>query len=177
MRHSLRMRPGDSRLRRLPAGHARGQAAVEFALVLPILILIVSSVFEFGRFFLVYSSLSNAAQEATRYAVASGTNGSGTFHYLDCAGIRAAAKRTASLQGLGDADIDIWYDGGESTAYDSSTYLAQCDGHPAPSLIQATDRIVVSVRSTYQPMLLMFDLPPLPVTFLSARTIIKEVQS
>ncbi len=177
MRDKSRMRPTRSQPHAYPSPRARAQAAVEFALILPVLILIVSSVFEFGRLFLVYSSLSNAAQEATRYAVASGTNGSGTIHYLDCAGIRAAAKRTASLQGLDDADIDIWYDGGESTAYDSSTYLAQCDGHPAPSLIQATDRIVVSVRSTYQPMLLMFDLPPLPVTFLSARTIIKEVQS
>lgn len=155
----------------------RGQAAVEFALILPALILIVSSIFEFGRLFLVYSSLSNAAQEATRYAVASGENSSGTHHYLDCAGIRAAAKRSASLQGLEDADIDIWYDEGESTAFDASTYLALCDGHPAPSLIQATNRIVVSVRSTYQPMLLLFDMPPLPVTFLSARTIMMEVQS
>ncbi|MCX6026286.1 MAG: pilus assembly protein [Chloroflexi bacterium] len=160
-----------------PLRPRRGQAAVEFALILPVLILIVSSVFEFGRLFIVYSSLSNAAQEATRYAVASGTNGSGTLHFLDCAGIRAAAKRSASLHALEDGDIEIWYDDGDSTAYDSSTYLALCDGHPAPSLIQTTDRIVVSVRSTYQPMLLMFDLPPLPVTFLSARTIIKEVQS
>ena len=155
----------------------RGQAAVEFALILPVLILIVSSVFEFGRLFIVYSSLSNAAQEATRYALASGTNGSGTLHFLDCAGIRAAAKRSASMHALDDSDIDIWYDNGDSTAYDSSTYLALCDAHPAPSLIQTTNRIVVSVRSTYQPMVLFFDLPPLPVTFLSARTIIKEVQS
>ncbi len=177
MRDMYRTSPAAPHTRHTPPARRRGQAAVEFALILPLLILIVSSVFEFGRLFLVYSSLSNAAQEATRYAVASGTNQSGTFHYLDCVGIRAAAKRSASLQGLGDTDIEIWYDGGDSTAYDTSTYLAQCDGHPAPSLIQANDRIVVSVRSTYQPMLLMFDLPPLPVTFLSARTIIKEVKS
>lgn len=160
-----------------PLRRRRGQAAVEFALILPVLIMIVSSVFELGRLFIVYSSLSNAAQEATRYALASGTNGSGTLHFLDCAGIRAAAKRSANMHALDDSDIDIWYDNGDSTAYDSSTYLALCDAHPAPSLIQTTNRIVVSVRSTYQPMVLFFDLPPLPVTFLSARTIIKEVQS
>jgi len=177
MSTSTRSAPSSLTTGHTPPRPRRGQAAVEFALILPVLIMIVSSVFEFGRLFIVYSSLSNAAQEATRYALASGTNGSGTLHFLDCAGIRAAAKRSASLHALEDSDIDIWYDDGDSTAYDNSTYLALCDGHPAPSLIQTTDRIVVSVRSTYQPMVLFFDLPPLPVTFLSARTIIKEVQS
>jgi len=177
MRDNLQSSQTGAQLQHTAPRSRPGQAAVEFALILPVLILIVSSIFEFSRLFLVYSSLSNAAQEATRYAVASGENGSGTLHYLDCAGIRAAARRSANLQGLEDADIDIWYDEGESTAFDASTYLALCDGHPAPSLIQATNRIVVSVRSTYQPMLLLFDMPPLPVTFLSARTIMMEVQS
>ncbi|HLC33756.1 MAG TPA: TadE family protein, partial [Anaerolineales bacterium] len=105
MSTSTRSAPSSLTTGHTPPRPRRGQAAVEFALILPVLIMIVSSVFEFGRLFIVYSSLSNAAQEATRYALASGTNGSGTLHFLDCAGIRAAAKRSASLHALEDSDI------------------------------------------------------------------------
>jgi len=47
----------------------RGAAAVEFALVVPLLLTLVLGVTNFGRFFNLQLDLSNAAQEAARYAV------------------------------------------------------------------------------------------------------------
>lgn len=44
----------------------RGAAAVEFALVLPVLILLVLGVIEFSRVYNVQISLSNAAREGAR---------------------------------------------------------------------------------------------------------------
>lgn len=51
---------------RRTATHERGAAAVEFALVLPVLILLVLGVIEFSRVYNVQISLSNAAREGAR---------------------------------------------------------------------------------------------------------------
>ncbi|WP_043496534.1 TadE/TadG family type IV pilus assembly protein [Georgenia sp. SUBG003] len=44
----------------------RGAAAVEFALVLPILLLLVFGITEFGRAYYAQTTLSNAARDAVR---------------------------------------------------------------------------------------------------------------
>jgi len=44
----------------------RGAAAVEFALVLPLLLLLIFGLMEFGRLYNVQISLSNAAREGAR---------------------------------------------------------------------------------------------------------------
>lgn len=45
----------------------RGAAAVEFALVLPILLMIMLAIIEFGRAYNVQISLTHAARETVRY--------------------------------------------------------------------------------------------------------------
>jgi hypothetical protein len=47
----------------------RGQALVEFALVLPLLLLLFMGLFDFGRAVFAYNSLSNAAREGARVAI------------------------------------------------------------------------------------------------------------
>lgn len=47
----------------------RGAAAVEMALVLPVLILLVGGVIDFGRAFMTQTVLTNAAREGTRTAI------------------------------------------------------------------------------------------------------------
>jgi hypothetical protein len=47
----------------------RGQALVEFALVIPLLILVVIGIFEGGRAIYTFNALSNAAREAAREAI------------------------------------------------------------------------------------------------------------
>ena len=47
----------------------RGQALTEFALILPILLLIVFGVFDFGRAIFAYNNVANAAREAGRTAI------------------------------------------------------------------------------------------------------------
>jgi hypothetical protein len=51
---------------------ARGQSMVEFALILPILVLLLAGFFDFGRVVLGNDALAHAAREAARYAIVHG---------------------------------------------------------------------------------------------------------
>ena len=51
---------------------SRGQTMVEFALVLPILILLLAGFFDLGRVVLGNDALAHAAREAARYAIVHG---------------------------------------------------------------------------------------------------------
>jgi Flp pilus assembly protein TadG len=57
---------------RLSARGDRGSELVEFALVLPILLVIVGGVFDFGLLFQRYQVVTNAAREGARMAVLGG---------------------------------------------------------------------------------------------------------
>lgn len=57
-----------TRLFRRGAGE-RGQSMVEFALAVPIFILVLVGVFDLGRAVYAYSTLNNAAREAARVAI------------------------------------------------------------------------------------------------------------
>jgi Flp pilus assembly protein TadG len=48
---------------------ARGQSLVEFALVIPIIILLVVGFFEIGRAVFAYNTIANAARQAVRVAI------------------------------------------------------------------------------------------------------------
>ncbi len=63
-----------------------GQAMVELALVIPLLMLILMGIFDLGRGIYVYNVLSSAAREGARY---------GIIHPADTTGIKNAAITTA----------------------------------------------------------------------------------
>ncbi len=54
---------------KLRRGRTRGQSLVEFAVVLPIFLLVVCGLFDLGRGVFVYTSLTNAAREGARLAI------------------------------------------------------------------------------------------------------------
>jgi TadE-like protein len=74
----------------------KAQGMVEFALVFPVVLLLIYGIMEFGRMIYIYSSVTTASREAARYGVAVGTVG-GVPRYLDCPGILDAAERAAIL--------------------------------------------------------------------------------
>ncbi|HRT82339.1 MAG TPA: TadE/TadG family type IV pilus assembly protein [Oscillospiraceae bacterium] len=47
----------------------KGQSLIEFALILPILLILVGGIIDFGWLFYNQSSLNNAAREGARYAI------------------------------------------------------------------------------------------------------------
>ncbi|MEN3122286.1 TadE/TadG family type IV pilus assembly protein [Janibacter sp. LM] len=52
-----------------PAWRQRGAAAVELAIVLPLLFLVMAGIIDFGRYFLTEIQLTNAVREGARVAV------------------------------------------------------------------------------------------------------------
>jgi Flp pilus assembly protein TadG len=52
----------------------RGQALLEVALTLPLLLIVAVGIFEFGRAYQTWQILTNAAREGARIAVLPGTN-------------------------------------------------------------------------------------------------------
>ena len=63
----LRPRSAGRTTVRRRAGGESGQALVELALVLPVMILIAMGIVDFGRVFYTYEALVNAAREGARY--------------------------------------------------------------------------------------------------------------
>lgn len=103
---------------------ARGQAMAEFALLLPVLLLLTLGIFEFGRAYYSYSSIANAAREAARYGVINPT---------DKTGMRNAGINTAIALGLS-----------------TSNFLIQCldDTTPSPNISDTYCNFPFRVRVT-----------------------------
>jgi hypothetical protein len=150
----------------------RGQTMVEFALILPVLLLTMYGVMELGRLLFIYVATTSASREAARYA--SGTelvNRNGVFveRFRDCAGIRQAAQRVGILAGIDE--ILIQYDSGPGT-----TLSANCTGDTWPDQRSLNDRVVVSVRGNYNTIVPMVPLEDRVIRSATARTIIRNVE-
>ncbi len=89
------------KLRRFPFDlrerQTRGQALIEFALILPLLILLLLGIFDFGRAVYAYNTVNNAAREGARLAIVDQTEG----HVQDL-----AAQRAVSL-GIDPDDVTM----------------------------------------------------------------------
>jgi Flp pilus assembly protein TadG len=150
----------------------RAQAIVEFALALPILLMLLIGIFEFGRMVFVYSAVTNASREAVRFASAFGF-GDATYHrqYQYCSAIRQVAKRHAFLMNLQDTDITIEYDHGPGTSvFDTCPSGVTSD----QTIIVKTgqDRVKVTVIANYTPMTKFFPIGNRIFTSSSSRTIL-----
>lgn len=77
----------------------RGQALVEFALVFPILVIVILGTIDLGRAVYDYNTVGNAARTGVRVAIVSQTDAS----------IRNAAKAQAVLLDLQDTDVVVTY--------------------------------------------------------------------
>jgi Flp pilus assembly protein TadG len=71
-----------------------GQSLVEFALILPILLLILIILFDLGRAVYYYSVVHNAAREGARYGIINNESGIGCIT-PDTAGIESAVLARA----------------------------------------------------------------------------------
>ncbi|NWG33112.1 MAG: Ig-like domain repeat protein [Chloroflexi bacterium] len=129
---------------------SRAQAIVEFAIVLPVLLLVVYGLIETGRFIFIVSSVNNATRQAARYGSTSGTDSAYNVpRYQACAGIRQAANNSDFLNAFTDADITITYDRPTSGNPNPTDYDT-CDGTADTGVSAITgDRINVTINYRY----------------------------
>lgn len=124
---------------------SRGQSLVEFAVMLPLLVLILALAADFGRAFTAYIAISSAAREGAAYGMLSTSNST------NAAGIRAAA--------LADAP-SIW-----GTAPTVSA--------PAPTTdSQGYKKVTVTVNYTFSTVI---PIPPIPSSVSMSRTVSMRV--
>jgi hypothetical protein len=144
-----------------------GQGMVEFAIVFPLLLLLLFGIFEFSRIMFAYSAAVSASREAARYGAAIYDTGGGIPQYEDCSGIRETAKRIGKFAGIKDADIVIQY------SNDSGIYSTSC---PPTQEVSAADTISVSINTSVTPMTPVGKLSAIPISSSTSRTILKNVK-
>lgn len=112
----------------------RGQALVEFALVMPIFILLLVAIFDLGRAVFAYNTLTNAAREGARMAIVNQYKPS----------IIDRAKQQTAIVELNDPSVTVNF------------YQVNADGTPNTStpcaLIAVGCLATVSFEATYQPI-------------------------
>jgi Flp pilus assembly protein TadG len=115
-----------------------GQALVEFALVLPVFLLIVFGVFDLGRAVYAYNTVANAAREGARVAAVNQIVSSpdcneskpvedpSNAHWS----VTTCAAASAVALGVRASDVTVWYDPPPSA--DPSRRLV-CPNPPTPT--------------------------------------------
>lgn len=117
-----------------PRRGRRGQALLEFALVLPIFILLLVAIFDLGRAAFAYNTLTNAAREGARMAIVNQYKPS----------IIARAKQQTAIVELNDPSVSVNF------------YQVNADGTPNTgvpcALIAVGCMATVSFEATYEPI-------------------------
>lgn len=120
--------------RKAHAGRNRGQALLEFALAIPVFLLLMVGLFDLGRAVFSYNTLTNAAREGARTAIVN----------QDVASIVARAKEQTAIVELNDPSVSVAFyqvaaDGTADTSKPCSPVAVGC-------------LAVVSFQATYQPI-------------------------
>jgi Flp pilus assembly protein TadG len=102
--------------RRTSTNGERGQALLEVALTLPLLLLVAIGIFEFGRAYQTWQVLTNAAREGARVAVLPGSNDAAVEdrvqEYLEAGLLSAADEVDVTI----DRDTEISLGAGTASA-------------------------------------------------------------
>lgn len=159
----------------------RAQGMVEFALVLPVLILVIVGLFEFGRLIFIYSTVVTSAREAARYGSSSSWNPDPTIkvyegQFRDCVGIRSRAQNVDFFGVIEDGNITIQYDHGPTSSGTGSIpgYPAPFATCPPPATMHfvSGDRIVVQVTAPFTPMMGLVPVSSFTIRSISARSLL-----
>jgi len=92
------------------------QGLVEFALIAPILLLVLFGIIDFGWMVFNFSQLDNGMRESARYGSVIGLGG--TNQMKDCAGIYNKLVQLAGYARINQTKVHIWFDYGMAVEQD-----------------------------------------------------------
>ena len=121
--------------RRPRRSHDRGQSLVEFALVLPLFLLLFMVVMDLGTAVFTYNSLTNAAREGARLAIVS----------QDSASVIQRAENQVSIGEINAPNVTIGF-------YQADTNTGAPDMSSTCSPVAVGCLAVVTFESTYRPL-------------------------
>lgn len=104
----------------------RGASAVEFALIVPILLVVVFGIVNFGFVFAQQISLNNGARQAARYAVVDNRT---------CAQIEIEGQTSAATIGMDTSDVPV---PSITSCPVGSTLVKPCTGKPSGTNVTVT---------------------------------------
>jgi hypothetical protein len=147
----------------------QGQALVEFALTIPILLMMIFGVIDIARTVFALSQVIDASRQAVRYGIVTGLV-AGHPQYLDCAGIRATAASVPGFVDLRDVTVDIFYEDAQNQ------FLADCTDGLTVWDVGNGDVLAVHVQGSLRPLTPVFLIFTDTFTFdyTSRRTIVTE---
>jgi Flp pilus assembly protein TadG len=133
-------------MRTLSHRRRRGQALVEFALVLPILLLMIFGIVDAGRLIYTYNTVSNAARDGARVAIVNqSTSGTDTCDTTSATAWPTGCAIVSGLElGLTAADVSV--------TYQDATDSAVCSDPNNPGQLLIGCLAVVQVTGSFTPI-------------------------
>jgi Flp pilus assembly protein TadG len=118
---------------------SRGQSLVEFALILPVITMVVLGLFDLGRAVFTYNTLAQAARQANRTAIVD----------QDPDRIKAMAVASAATLGLSSSNVTVCFKSPTTTQTNCSS--------PTTDNCPTTDRVIgclaiVTASMSYTPI-------------------------
>lgn len=132
-----------------------GAAAVEFAVVVPVVIVILMAIFEYGRFMFTYTTATNAAREGARYAAVH-TSDKTTAEVITQIDNRMGPAKSQLKDPVPASDKRkiFWADPGQFSA--ATPVITAKSGFTGPDDWKSTpfgDKIVCEINGTFHPVL------------------------
>ena len=159
----------------------RGQALVEYLLLLPIVFLLLVNMINFGGFFFAWITVANAARAGADYAVLGGASAGypGSPNWSQLTGV--ITQETTSLPNGSTISVSACQNNnGTVTPYPGSgSSCTSAPSDPEPSHYVLTS---VKVTYTYQPFIAAFQFPnlgvylTLPPTTITQQASIRSIQ-
>jgi Flp pilus assembly protein TadG len=175
---------------------AHGQSLVEFALVGAVLLVVLMTILETGRLLLVYSVVTNAAQEGSRYAIARPRDilpstmatqiaGEATPAYIaeqvvpdgKCNAVYKAREKVWGIEPDG-VEIAVWYDRGDGTPVAVNTDPSSPDY--IEQVVKPGNRVAVEAAYRFNflsPLMSVFTPNGMNIRMVSARTMLNRGNS
>ena len=119
---------------------------MELALVLPILIMLIFGIIQFGIVFAQKLALSNAAREAAR----AGTVAINASAQMTCQEIADQIKNTVGTIALNTSDVQVWIILKPDPTVAAATYPPVCSGNTGTSMSNPATTPCTNASSTAQ---------------------------